>query len=306
VGGLVARGLAGGYRQRYLGVRDQLIGIQLLRSDGVAARAGGRVVKNVAGYDLMRLFTGSWGSLGLITAVTLRTLPLPPARAVLLLQGTLPDLAGLARWLLASSLTPERIDWWSAPLAAAAGLEKRPLLLIGLGSVNGATLGEQVRCIRARCTSLTDTTPAAADREQLLARARGVGTGAAASPWLLRPGVDPAAVDRLLAAPELEGLAVEMAAGGGLGLAWCLRAGEASGLPGGRVAALRRRCRALGGHLTVLHQPEGSDLTAWEDAPSRALIETVKQRFDPLGQLAPGRLPGVAAPVHPSASPLTR
>ena len=80
VGGLVARGLAGGLRQRYLGVRDQLIGIGLLRADGTAARAGGRVVKNVAGYDLMRLFCGSWGSLGLITELTLRTLPVPPRR----------------------------------------------------------------------------------------------------------------------------------------------------------------------------------------------------------------------------------
>ncbi len=80
VGGLVARGLAGGLCHRYLGVRDQLIGIGLMRTDGVAARAGGKVVKNVAGYDLMRLFTGSWGSLGLITELTLRTTPMPPQR----------------------------------------------------------------------------------------------------------------------------------------------------------------------------------------------------------------------------------
>ena len=59
IGGLVARGLAGGLRQRHLGVRDQIIGIGLLRADGVEARAGGRVVKNVAGYDLMRLLCGS-------------------------------------------------------------------------------------------------------------------------------------------------------------------------------------------------------------------------------------------------------
>ncbi|MFM7314334.1 MAG: FAD-binding oxidoreductase, partial [Cyanobium sp.] len=58
IGGLVARGLSGGYRHRHLGVRDQLIGLSMLRSDGVEARAGGRVVKNVAGYDLMRLFCG--------------------------------------------------------------------------------------------------------------------------------------------------------------------------------------------------------------------------------------------------------
>jgi glycolate oxidase FAD binding subunit len=63
------------------------------------------------------------------------------------------------------------------------------------------------------------------------------------------------------------------------------------------VAALRRRCRELGGWLTVLRQPEGTALPAWGDAPSRPLIEAIKRRFDPLGQLAPGRLPGVAAPL---------
>ena len=76
IGGLVARGLAGGLRQRHLAIRDQLIGIGLLRSDGIAAKAGGRVVKNVAGYDLMRLLCGSWGSLALITEVTLRLQPM--------------------------------------------------------------------------------------------------------------------------------------------------------------------------------------------------------------------------------------
>ena len=51
-----------------MGLKDQVIGISLLRSDGTTAQAGGQVVKNVAGYDLMRLLTGSWGSLALITA----------------------------------------------------------------------------------------------------------------------------------------------------------------------------------------------------------------------------------------------
>ncbi|MFO7628771.1 MAG: FAD-binding oxidoreductase, partial [Prochlorococcaceae cyanobacterium] len=139
VGGLVARGLAGGYRQRYLGVRDQLIGIGLIRSDGVFAHAGGKVVKNVAGYDLMRLFTGSWGSLGLITELTLRTLPLPPQRRGLWLAGSLAELDALSRWLLASSLSPERLDWWSAPLVEQAPIEAppspQPRLLLSLASV---------------------------------------------------------------------------------------------------------------------------------------------------------------------------
>jgi glycolate oxidase FAD binding subunit len=110
--------MAGGLRQRYLGVRDQLIGLALLRADGTAAKAGGKVVKNVAGYDLMRLFTGSWGSLGLITELTLRTFPRPLRRRGLLLQGALPALEQLRRHCLGSALMPELIDWMNFSLAA--------------------------------------------------------------------------------------------------------------------------------------------------------------------------------------------
>ncbi|MEA5415515.1 FAD-binding oxidoreductase, partial [Synechococcus sp. BA-132 BA5] len=233
IGGLVARGLAGGYRQRYLGVRDQLIGLALMRADGVTARAGGKVVKNVAGYDLMRLFTGSWGSLGLITELTLRTLPQPPLRRSICFQGDSGDLALLSRWLLGSSLSPERIDWWNGSLAASAGLAPEPLLLIGLASVDAATLEEQVRCLQDR-SALPALVLDATTTGAWLARARG-GTAtsaptaaptaaptdltATAPAWLLRLGVSPDRLETLMQAPALAGLAVDMAAGSGLGLA---------------------------------------------------------------------------------------
>jgi glycolate oxidase FAD binding subunit len=298
IGGLVARGLAGGYRQRHLGVRDQLIGIHVLRADGVRAKAGGRVVKNVAGYDLMRLFCGSWGSLGLITAVHLRTQPLPPRRRGLRLEGDAGSLAGLAGAVLASSLSPERIDWWSGPLAAAAGLAARPQLLLGLASVDEATLDEQIAALRG-WTSLPMTELATETLEHLQEFGRGLdGTAAdgTASPWLLRLGVDPAAVDRLLVSREVEGLAIEIGAGSGLGMAWCLPQNGGTPATPAQVLALRRRCAELGGFLTVLRQPASGELPAWQDAPSRPLIEAVKRQFDPRQQLAPGRLPGVAFP----------
>ncbi len=291
IGGLVARGLAGGYRQRYLGVRDQLIGLALMRADGVTARAGGKVVKNVAGYDLMRLFTGSWGSLGLITELTLRTLPQPPLRRSVCFQGGAEDLAGLSRWLLGSSLSPERIDWWNGRLAAAAGLDPEPLLLIGLASVDAATLQEQVRCLQER-SSLPARVLDAASTGAWLAQARG---GTASAPaWLLRLGVSPDRLGTLMQAPALAGLAVDMAAGSGLGLAWSDPREPRPALTSGQVSALRNLCGELGGHLTVLRQPPDAGLPAWLDAPSRPLIEAIKRRFDPAGQLAPGRLPGVA------------
>lgn len=136
IGGLVARGMAAGLRQRYLGVRDQVIGLALLRADGTAARAGGKVVKNVAGYDLVRLFAGSWGSLGLITELSLRTYPQPQRRRGLWLQGGLAELERLRQRLLAAPLAPELIDWWSAPWP-------RPLAKPGAGPA-----GEPGECQR--------------------------------------------------------------------------------------------------------------------------------------------------------------
>ena len=302
IGGLVARGLSGGYRHRHLGVRDQLIGLSLLRSDGVTAKAGGRVVKNVAGYDLMRLFCGSWGSLGVISSVTLRTQPIPPARRGLLVGGSLEDLAALAGWLVGSSLTPERIDWWNAPLAVSAGLGDEPQLLIGLASVSATSLREQVQTIAGR-TALACRDVEANALEELLAHGRGQPgpqASTVASPdWLLRLAVPSDRVSALLARPELRGMAVELAAGSGIGHAWST-ATPAGSMDAARVQALRQRCQDMGGYLTVLRQP-GADLPAWLDAPSRPLIEAVKRRFDPLEQLAPGRLPGVASGLPPRA-----
>ncbi len=287
VGGLVARGLAGGLRQRYLGVRDQLVGIGLLRADGVAARAGGKVVKNVAGYDLMRLFTGSWGSLGLITELTLRTQPLPPQRRGLLLQGPLEALDGLRRWLLRSSLTPEQIDWWSPPLAGRAGADPLAALLIGLASVSDSALRAQCLEIRSQAETLgLRSQPLDPERLEAL-QAVALGDPGEAG-WLLRLGVLPAETAGLLAEKGLRDLPVVLGGGSGLGDCWA-----PAGLPAYRVQELRRCCAARGGLLTVLRQPEGDAVPAWEDAPSRSLIEAVKREFDPKQQLARGRLPGV-------------
>ncbi|MCP9819260.1 FAD-binding oxidoreductase [Synechococcus sp. Cruz-9H2] len=293
VGGLVARGLAGGLRQRYLGVRDQLIGIGLLRADGVAAHAGGKVVKNVAGYDLMRLFTGSWGSLGLITELTLRTSPQPPERRGLLLQGELEPLDELRRWLQRSSLTPELIDWWSPTLAAQAGADPQHALLLGLASVSDAALRAQCLEIRTRA-ELLGLRGQPLDPERLEAL-RAVALGRPQPDgWLLRLGTLPAQTSALLAERVLRDLPLVLGAGSGLGYSWA-----GSDLPAYRVEELRRSCVARGGVLTVLQQPPGtSPLPAWEDVPSKPMIEAVKAQFDPKQQLARGRLPGVHNPLE--------
>ncbi|MGH2485982.1 MAG: FAD-binding oxidoreductase, partial [Ktedonobacterales bacterium] len=77
MGGVVSTNASGARRLRYGGVRDQLLGVQVVLADGTVARGGGKVVKNVAGYDLPKLYVGALGTLGVVTAVSLRVYPRP-------------------------------------------------------------------------------------------------------------------------------------------------------------------------------------------------------------------------------------
>ena len=279
IGGLVARGLAGGLRQRHLGVRDQIIGITLLRSDGVEARAGGRVVKNVAGYDLMKLLCGSWGSLALITELTLRVQPIRPAHATLLLHGDLSSQNSFRAELLRSTLTPERCDWQSR----GDGHWQLRLLL---SSVSDQAVEDQMKRLEAMAES------------HRLKRERHSGANPLDSglpcmdpTWLVRVALPSAVLHQLLSDGTLlalKGWQWDLAAGAGCGDGWCSEPTAPY-----RVDALRRRVIDLGGQLTVLKQPQAAGLPAWLDAPARPVIEAVKRQFDPRQQLCRGRLPGV-------------
>jgi len=128
IGGVVATGAAGPLRYRYGSPRDLLIGITVIRADGTIAKAGGKVVKNVAGYDIGKLFAGSYGTLGLITEATFRLHPLPESTAWVSLDCPDPASAAAAvRTIADSPVTPSAIelDWphASAALSVAALLE---------------------------------------------------------------------------------------------------------------------------------------------------------------------------------------
>jgi glycolate oxidase FAD binding subunit len=86
IGGVIAANSNGFWRARYGAVRDLLIGTRVALADGTVARAGGRVVKNVAGYDLDKLVVGSFGTLGVIAEATFKVLPVPPASDGLIAQ----------------------------------------------------------------------------------------------------------------------------------------------------------------------------------------------------------------------------
>ena len=242
---------------------------------------------------------------------------LSPERRRDLLRALLSQVDSLRQRLLAAPLAPELIDWWSAPLAQAAGQAPEPGLLVSLASVSAAAIEAQLTEITSEAET-AGLQPQRLDSERLEAfRAVALGPGLGGlnsgleSPgptddglgldpgptpannqgqqWLLRLGVLPSQGAALLGDPALAGVAAWLEGGSGLGLAWA----PAPQLPAYRVEQLRRRCQELGGALTVLDQPAGADLPAWEDAPSRPLIEAVKRQFDPSQQLARGRLPGV-------------
>lgn len=116
IGGIVATADTGSLRQRYGGVRDQLLGITFIRADGEIAKAGGRVVKNVAGYDLMKLFTGAYGTLGIISQVTFRVYPIPESSGTVILTGKSEAISQAVRTLQSSELTPTQVDLLSSKL----------------------------------------------------------------------------------------------------------------------------------------------------------------------------------------------
>ncbi|BBD58900.1 FAD linked oxidase domain-containing protein [Nostoc sp. HK-01] len=122
IGGIVATGDTGSLRQRYGSVRDQLLGITFIRADGQIAKAGGRVVKNVAGYDLMKLFTGSYGTLGIISQVTFRVYPMQEVSGSVVLTGAAEAIFQAASTLQGSALTPTQADLLSTQLVSNLGL----------------------------------------------------------------------------------------------------------------------------------------------------------------------------------------
>ena len=111
VGGVIATGDCGPLRHRYGAPRDLILGITVALSDGTLARSGGKVIKNVAGYDLGKLFCGSFGTLGLILSVSVRLHPLPVATATAVGISAEPELlASAARTLAAAPLELEALD----------------------------------------------------------------------------------------------------------------------------------------------------------------------------------------------------
>jgi glycolate oxidase FAD binding subunit len=300
VGGVVAANASGPRRLRYGTVRDLIIGITVVLADGTVARAGGKVVKNVAGYDLAKLFCGSLGTLGLVAEATFRLHPLPAAAAVVTLEVDSPQRVGAAVGpLLRSALEPSAVElaWpdWQLPgrltvvfegirpgveaqAAACAELLGRvgTAAVAGPGETDAAldTLG--VRPFEKADVGVKVTCPPA-DLAAVLEDLR-----AGPSPWL-GPVHAHAGTGVLWVASDFgEG---ELEASGG----------RMVPALAGAVTAARERLAALGGSLVLVKAPPELKraVDAWGPAGDAVeLMRRVKERFDPDRRLSPGRFVG--------------
>jgi glycolate oxidase FAD binding subunit len=299
-GGMVATGLAGPRRLRYGSPRDLLIGITIVRADGTVAKSGGKVVKNVAGYDLGKLFAGSWGTLGLITEVTFRLHPLPGARAYVTAsfadaQAACVAVAGAA----ASPLVPSAVELGrSAPggplqvgvllEGSADGVAARAERMAGLLAEAGAGSGAGSASIFADTPSWWPGAPAADG-----------GTLIQVSFWVSALASVLGVIDE--AARSLDVTATISGAAGAGVLYVALPADVAADVSARFVGALRRTLSHERGHVVVLAAPAAVRTALGEHGgmtgpvPSVRLMRAVKDQFDPGGRLSPGRFPAEGA-----------
>lgn len=280
LGGIVAANLSGPRRIAWGAMRDHVLGVRFVNGAGETLRSGGRVLKNVTGLDLCKLLAGSYGTLGVLTEVTIKVLPAPEATATLLVA--VPDLAAGVRALSAGLGSPFGVSGAAllpgAPTLAALRLEdfapsvayRMVRLREDLAAFGDASLIEG-EASRAFWREVRDAEPLAAQPDEAVWRVS------------VRPSAGPAVAQ---AAAALGGRAL-LDWGGGL--VW-VAAPASEAAHGALVAA----AGVSGGTCTLFRAPEGLRLTVAvlpeEPAPLAAISARVKAALDPAGILNPGRM----------------
>lgn len=138
IGGVVATGLGGAQQLAYGRPRGSVIGMKVVLADGRLVKTGGRVVKNVAGYDLSKLFTGSFGSLGVITEVNFKLRPRPQREATIVSFGSVENLIEAAGVLIDARLFPVATELVSATVAIRLGFDFTPTLMVRFAGTHKA------------------------------------------------------------------------------------------------------------------------------------------------------------------------
>ncbi|MGH8903109.1 MAG: FAD-binding oxidoreductase [Egibacteraceae bacterium] len=287
LGGVFATNDHGPRRLRYGAPRDLVIGLTVVLADGAVARAGGRVVKNVAGYDLMRLYCGSFGTLGLVTELIVRLHPLPQASLTARIPGQMAALSKLVVALLASAVEPTALDvadstLWVRFEGRPAGIAAQAETLRTLAAAQGLDIADRL---------------GGADETagwRLLATAHAGREGETVARAATLPDRLPQVAAALADVAAQAGVKGRLASHAGLGL----HTARFSGAPAAQVKgvrAWRQRVAALGGTVVLRRHVEGlgSPADVFGPEPSAiSVMRRMKAQLDPERRCAPGRFVG--------------
>jgi glycolate oxidase FAD binding subunit len=301
IGGMIGAGLAGPRRIRAGGARDHLLGAHAVSGFGDSFKTGGKVVKNVTGYDLCKLLAGSWGTLAVMTEVTLKVMPRPEAERTLVLRG-LDDLTA-NRAMTAALGSP--FDVSAAAHVPSSALRARAAGLDTLGAPRQALTLIRLEGILAsashRAASLAKTLSPFGTVEI-------IEDAPSAAAWQAIRDVLPFAAAGPLGAWPVWRIVCPPASGGALGQALSRDTGGdviydwGGGLiwaalplkPDGQAALVRSRVEAAGGHAMLLRAPaevrRNVDVFHPQTEGLAALSERVRRSFDPKGVLNRGRM----------------
>ncbi|MCP3413239.1 FAD-binding protein [Bradyrhizobium brasilense] len=301
IGGMIGAGLAGPRRIKAGGIRDHLLGAHAVSGFGDSFKTGGRVVKNVTGYDLCKLLTGSWGTLAVMTEVTLKVMPKPEAERTLLLRGL--DDVTANKAMTAALGSPFDVSG-AAHLPGSA-------LRTGGGALAGlAASGHPVTLVRLEGISASAAHRAASLSQTLSSYGTvdSLADDASAAIWSALRDVVPFAANGALAAWPVWRIVCPPASGGALGQALSRATGGDviydwgggliwAALPPGadaQAALVRGQVEAIGGHATLIRAAEdvrrAVDVFQPQAAGLAALGERVRASFDPRSVLNRGRM----------------
>lgn len=282
IGGIIATANTGSLRQGYGSVRDQILGITFIRSDGEIVKAGGRVVKNVAGYDLMKLFTASYGTLGAVAQVTLRLYPIPQASQTVVLTGDINAIFQAANTLRGSALTPTQADLISEQLVFDLSVGKGLALIARFQSIPESVSEQSKQLLQmGEKLGLTGVTHTEENESDLWQRLRESMHNITQTLTITcKIGILPTAATDLFT----QGAMGIIHIASGLGILRCANEQE--------VLKMRNICENHSGFLSLLAAPNQikEKIDVWGyNGNALSLMQGIKQKFDSKNILSPGR-----------------
>ncbi len=287
VGGMLSTNDSGALRLRFGSLRDLIIGVTLALPDGTLASSGGKVVKNVAGYDLPKLATGALGTLGVITRAVFRVHPLPKETCTL--TCICDDAAEAQRLVLA--VQDSKLAHSALQIRCGGNAQPQVDVLLEATQAGLAAQTKQLKSPPANKNFADSTSDVWSTRQVLYSAAKRDGANCAIAKFSTLPAQLANTIEALatLCADGVRWSAVVQATGIG-----CVYLeGEAPAIES-VLLSFRAKLADMGGSLVVHHPPAAvCRMEAWSDAgDALPLMRAVKQQLDPKNTLNPGRFVG--------------